>query len=102
MREKIATAGGRPPTRSIVWADPETKTTPVGVRVTKANGKRKLVRFDPGTTCDDAVALAPVIAERARLAVDSDVRETVAEYAVRWLADRKAHGIASAETHDRG
>jgi len=29
--------GGRPATGSIVWADPETKTKPIGVRVTKAN-----------------------------------------------------------------
>ena len=42
-----ATRAGRPPTGSIVWADPETKTKPIGVRVTKANGARKVVRFDP-------------------------------------------------------
>jgi hypothetical protein len=102
MREKVAATGGRPPTGSIVWADPETKTIPIGVRVTKANGKRKVVRFDPGTTREDALSLAPVIADRARYAVDADADETVAEYAGRWLGDRKAHGIASAQSHDRG
>ena len=46
--------GGPPPTGSIVWADLETKTKPIGVRVTEANGRRKIVRVDPGTTADDA------------------------------------------------
>ena len=52
-----APKGGRPQRGSIVWAALETKTKPIGVRVTKTNGKRKLVRFDPGTTADDARAL---------------------------------------------
>ena len=94
--------GGRPATGSIVWADPKTKTKPIGVRVTKANGKRKLVPFEPGTTADDARALAPALAERGRFAVGEHEGETVTEYAQRWLADRAAHGIASAQTHDRG
>lgn len=41
--------GGRPATGSIVWAD-EAKTIPFGVRVTKSNGKRQVVKFDVGTT----------------------------------------------------
>jgi hypothetical protein len=52
-----ATAGGRPATGSIVWAD-DAKTVPVGVRVTNATGKRTVVRFDPGTTRDDAIGRA--------------------------------------------
>jgi integrase len=95
MTDKIATKspGGRPATGSIVWADPETKTQPVGVRVTRANGRRKVVRFDPGTTRDDAFALAPVIAERARLAVDASTGETAAEYAERWCKWRESRGL---------
>ncbi len=70
MTENNVARTGRPPTGSIVWADPETKTQPLGVRVTKGNGKRKLVRFDPGTSAADAIALAPSVAEGARFAVD--------------------------------
>src|SRR5580658_3380063 len=96
-----ATNGGRPATGSIVWADDE-KTVPVGVRVSRATGKRMLVRFDPGTTRDDAIAIAPLLAERGRVAVDEGTGETVAEYADRWLAERVARGIASSRMHDRG
>ena len=74
-------SGGRPSTGSIVWADPTTKTTPIGVRVTKANGTRTIVRFDLGTTPDDARALAPILAERARFAVANGAGETVSQYA---------------------
>ena len=85
--------GGRPATGSIVWADPETKTQPIGVRVTKASGKRKLVRFEPSTTPDDAIALAPVLAEQARHAVGEHEGETVAEYAKRWCEWREGRGF---------
>jgi len=85
--------GGRPATGSIVWADPETKTHPIGVRVTKADGKRKLVRFDAGTTPDDARALAPVLAERARVAVAEHEGETMTRYAERWCDWRAARGL---------
>jgi integrase len=85
-------SGGRPATGSIVWEDPETKTKPIGVRVTKADGRRALVRFDPGTTPDDARLLAPVLAERARLAVPQG-SETVSEYATKWLAWREGRGL---------
>ncbi len=88
-----STKGGRPATGSIVWADPATKTTPIGVRVTKANGKRTIVRFDPGTTPDDAGALAPILAERARHAVGEHEGETVAEYAKRWCEWREGRGL---------
>jgi integrase len=100
--QRTTDKGGRPPTGSIVWADPKTKTRPIGVRVTQATGKREIVRFDPGTTAEDAIALAPILAERARLALRGHQGETVAAYAERWLADREAHGIASAQSHDRG
>lgn len=86
-------SGGRPATGSIVWADPETKTKPIGVRVTQANGKRRVVPFDPGTTPDDARALAPVLAERARFAVGEHEGETVAEYAKRWCEWRETRGL---------
>jgi hypothetical protein len=86
MGEDKRGKGGRPATGSIVWADPETKTQPIGVRVTKANGKRALVRFDPGTTPDDARALAPILADRARFAVGEHESETVSQYAERWCA----------------
>jgi len=99
-RSRVAN-GGRPATGSIVWADEE-KTLPVGVRVSRATGKRMLVRFDPGTTRDDAIAIAPLLAERGRVAVDEGTGETVAEYADRWLAERVARGIASSRMHDRG
>ena len=88
-----AGAGGRPATGSIVWADPDTKTQPIGVRVTKANGKRKLVRFDPGTTADDAIALAPVLAERARFAVGEHEGDSVTAYAKRWCKWRETRGL---------
>lgn len=91
--------GGRPATGSIEWAD-DAKTVPLGVRVTKADGKRKFVRFDPGTTADDARTLAPVLAQRARDAVDDHV-ETVTDYASRWLDERDRKGIATVR-HDRG
>lgn len=86
------TSGGRPVTGSIEWAD-RAKTIPVGVRVTKANGKRKFIRFDPGTTRDDAIALAPILAERSRMAVDASTRLTVAEYATRWCSWRQSRGL---------
>src|SRR6185369_17068522 len=97
MQEEVTRKGGRPATGSIVWADPETKTKPIGVRVTRANGRRKLVRFEPGTTADDAIALAPVLAERARLAVDASTGETVAEYAKRWCQWRDERGLSCAK-----
>ncbi|HEY1954280.1 MAG TPA: site-specific integrase [Polyangiaceae bacterium] len=61
--------------------------------MTKANGGRKLVRFDPGTSAADAIALAPVIADRARFAVDDHEGETVAQYATRWITWREARGF---------
>jgi integrase len=94
MSQKVTRQGGRPATGSIVWADPETKTEPIGVRVTCADGKRRIVRFDPGTSAADAVALAPVISARARHAVDADAGETVDEYAGRWCEWRKGRGLA--------
>jgi integrase len=102
MNRKVdnAARGGRPVKGSIQWAD-ESKTIPVGVRVMKAGGKRQFIRFDPGTTRADALALAPVLAERARHAVDENAGEVVSEYAKRWLADREARGIATVG-HDRG
>jgi len=84
--------GGRPATGSIVWADPDAKMQPIGVRVTKADGKRKLIRFEPGTSAADAVALAPILAERAHNAVDEE-SDTVADYAKRWCAWREARGL---------
>ena len=95
MTSKVAAkgSGGRPATGSIVWADPETKSRPVGVRVTKKNGKRKLVPFEPGTTADDAIALAPMLAERGRHAVDEVAGETVAKYVERWCEWREARGL---------
>jgi len=87
-----STKGGRPATGSIVWADPETKTQPIGVRVTKADGKRKVIRFDPGTTAADAIALAPILAERAHDAVE-DASDTVTDYAKRWCLWREARGL---------
>jgi integrase len=92
--------GGRPVTGSIEWAD-EAKTIPVGVRVMKAGGKRQFIRFDAGTARDEALALAPVLAERARHAVDENAGEAVSEYSKRWLVDREARGIATVG-HDRG
>ncbi len=80
-----------------MWADPDTKTKPIGVRVTKANGKRALVRFKPGTTPDDARALAPVLAEHARHAVGEHEGETVAEYAKRWCEWRSGRGLGCVE-----
>lgn len=91
---------GRRPTGSIEWAD-EAKTIPAGVRITKASGKRRFIRFDPGTTREEALALAPVLAARARHAVDSETGETVSEYACRWLLERERLGIGTVG-HDRG
>jgi len=88
MTKNIAKRG-RPRTGSIVWVDPKTKTQPLGVRITKANGKRKLVRFDPGTTPEDARALLPIVVERGHFAVDDDEAETVGEYAQRWCDYRE-------------
>jgi hypothetical protein len=85
MRLATKESGGRPATGSIVWEDPETKTRPIGVRVTTANGKRKLVLFEPRTTADDARALAPIMAERGRSSMGEHEGETVAKYAERWL-----------------
>ena len=46
MANKVAGkgSGGRPATGSVVWEDPETKTKPIGVRVTKANRLAELRR----------------------------------------------------------
>ena len=85
--------GGRPATGSIVWEDPETKTRPIGVRVTKADGRRKVVRFEPGTTADDAIALAPLLAARARNAVDESASKTVAEFGKTWCEWRESRGL---------
>ncbi len=92
--------GGRPATGSIEWAD-DAKTIPVGVRVSKANGRRQFIRFDPGTTREEALALAPVLAARVRHAVDAGTDETVSEYAARWLTERERRGIGTVG-HDRG
>jgi integrase len=99
MTKKVAAkrSGGRPATGSIVWEDPETTTKPIGVRVTKANGKRALVRFDPGTTAEDAVSLAPVVASGARFAVGDHEGETVSQYVGRWCDWRKERGLQCAE-----
>jgi integrase len=92
--------GGRPATGSIEWAD-LAKTIPLGVRVTKPSGKRQFVRFDPGTTREDALALAPVLAERARQAVEAGAGETVSEYSRRWLEERRRRGVNTVG-HDKG
>jgi integrase len=99
-KHEQTTKGGRPVTGSIEWAD-DAKTIPMGVRVTKAGRKRQFIRFDAGTTRADALALAPVLAQRARCAVSENEGEVVADYAKRWLADREARGIATVG-HDRG
>lgn len=99
MANKVAGkgSGGRPATGSVVWEDPETKTKPIGVRVTKANGKRTVVRFDPGTTAEDAIALAPIIAERARFAVGEGEGQTVSQYVVNWCQWRAGRGFGCAD-----
>jgi integrase len=95
MASRIAAKerGGRPATGSIVWADPETKTQPIGVRVTRADSKRKVIPFEPGTSSEDAIALAPLIAERARFAVDEWTSETLTEYEKRWREWRTLQGL---------
>ena len=93
MTKNIAGKTGRPATGSIVWADPETKTQPIGVRVTRANGKRHVVRFDPGTTPDDARKLAPEIAAGAQFAIGAHEGDTVTEYAKRWCTWRDDRGL---------
>jgi integrase len=55
--------------------------------------QRRVVRFDPGTTPDDARTLAPVLADRARLAVGEHEGETLAEYASRWCNWREGKGL---------
>jgi integrase len=92
--------GGRPPTGSIVWEDPWAKTKPIGVRVTGADGRRKLVRFDPGTSAEAAIALAPILAMRANN--DTNVGTAkLADYSATWLAERFAKGLASAPEDKR-
>jgi integrase len=91
---KVPRSAGRPLTGSIVWQDPQ-KTTPVGVRVTIGDGTRTLIPFDPGTTCEQALALAPLLAQRARFAVDQHAPETVEEWFVRWADARTAKGLSS-------
>jgi len=85
---------GRPLSGSIVWRDAQ-RTIPVGVRVTIGDGTRRLIRFDPGTTCDQALLLAPQLAQRARLAVAGHAPETVEEWFVRWADARAAKGLSS-------
>ena len=102
MADKIAKAsGGRPAVGSMVWADAETKTRPLGVRVTKANGKRRSSarpRHDAGGS-DRAHAhpRRPRAArhQRGDRGHGCRVRRAMA-------CDRKAQGIASALSHDRG
>src|SRR5579883_2397737 len=91
---KVPRTAGRPLTGSIVWQDPE-KTIPVGVRVTIGDGTRTLIPFDPGTTREQALALAPLVARRARFAVDEHAPETVEEWFVRWAIARTAKGLSS-------
>jgi integrase len=99
MANTIATkgTGGRPATGSIVWEDPETKTKPIAIRVTLPNGKRKLVPLPPGTTAEEGEALRPVLAERARFAVDDHAGETVAERGPRWCDWRDSSGLSCAQ-----
>jgi hypothetical protein len=85
----------RPATGSIVWDDPERRAKPRGVRVTMACGKRKVIRFDPDTSPENAVVLGPVIAAHARSAAAA-AGETVFEYAARWCAWRASRGLSCA------
>ena len=101
MSSKESPNGGRPATGSIVWADPETKSKPIGVRVTKANGRRKVVRFEPGTTADDAIALAPLVASRARNALGQYDGETVSQCANRWCQWREERVGCAAQDRTR-
>ena len=90
----VPSRGGRPLTGSIVWHDAQC-TIPVGVRVTIGDGTRQLIRFDPGTTRDQALLLAPKLAQRARSAVAVHAPETVEEWFVRWANARAAKGLSS-------
>jgi integrase len=91
---------GRPTGGSIRWAD-KAKTIPLGIRVTKADGSRPMIMFERGTTREEALALAPILVDRARLTVDASIKKTVAEYANDWLKEREARGVHTAKSHDR-
>jgi integrase len=86
------------------WRDVAAWLTENGLAVTVPALQRHLrgVKAPSGTTRDDVIALAPVLAARGRKAVDEATGETVEEYVDRWLAERVARGIASARLHDRG
>ena len=64
-RPNVPRRAGRPLTRSIVWHDAQ-RTIPVGVRVTIGDGTRRLIRFDPGTTRDQALLLGAPSSRIAR------------------------------------
>jgi len=73
-------------------------------RVPLSDGRRCLVDMPGIPEADEAraMALAPILARKAATAAPepSDGGETVKDWADRWLAERKARGIASVG-HDR-
>lgn len=87
--------GGRPATGWVKWR----KSATTGrrhwhVRLTLTNGARPWVPLDPGIAHEDeagARASARLVSDEARASglVPDTVRETVSEYAMRWLAARE-------------
>lgn len=93
--------GGRPATGSIEW-----RSGQWWARVSLGDKTRPLIPLDPSIPREDrarARECAALVSERARLkrGVSSTVRETVAEYAKRWVDDRRDRNLASADD-DRG
>ncbi len=86
--------GGRPATGAVKWTKDKAGLERWHGRVTMPDGKRQFVPLDPAIPRTDearARACAVQTAEFFRNAgvVKKDVKETVAEYAGRWLDDRE-------------
>ncbi|MGA2451637.1 MAG: hypothetical protein ABTD50_23520 [Polyangiaceae bacterium] len=86
--------GGRPATGAVKWTKDKARLERWHGRVTMPDGKRQFVPLDPAIPRTDearARACAVQTAEFFRTAgvVKAEVKETVAEYAGRWLDDRE-------------
>ncbi len=87
--------GGRPATGWVKWRkNAETKRPHWHVRLTLVGGERRWAPLDPAIAQDDeagARAAGRLVSDEARASglVPDTVRETVSEYAKRWLAARE-------------
>jgi integrase len=101
----MSAAGGRPATGSVKWrrhAKPPHRLQ-WHARITLADGSRPWIALDPSIAADDVAGARRCAAEtsadfREHGHVRDSVRETVAEYAARWLASREGVIASNADS----